>query len=143
MLENINVNIINGLLVIGGAILVVATGGGIAAFIAYLRQHKAEVERAYQSADPKTQAALLEVIRQGQAALNIANQVILGFSQLIQLGADLTDGDPNTPADPTAMLESQAAKLEAKAKIIRTTALKVQRMNINPPEPPPVPGDRG
>lgn len=137
MLENINVNVINGILILGGGVLLLFGVGGVAAVIAYLRQHGKELERAYESADPQTKALLLRLVSEGQAALNLANSLIAGLAQFIQLGTEITDGDPTTPADPATML-SQAAKLEAKAKIIRTTALRVAQ-STPPPEPPPVP----
>lgn len=130
-MDNLNTNVINGLLVIGGGLLLLLGGGGIAAVIAYIRQHGKDVERAFQSTDPETQQVLLDLVKQGQAALNIANQIILAFGQIIQLGVDVTDGDLNTPADPQAMLV-KAAKLEAKAEIIRTTALRVQSLSLEP-----------
>ncbi len=123
-MENLNTNVINGLIIIAGGITLLFGVGGVAAAIAFFRTRAKDLERAYQSTDPATQAHILDVVNVLKGALTVANTVIASLAAVIQLGVDVTDGDPNTPADPAALL-AQADKLEARAKIIRTTALNV------------------
>jgi len=134
-MENLNTNVINGLIVIAGGITLLFGVGGVAAVIAFFRTRAKDLERAYQSTDPATQAHILDVVNVLKGALTVANTVIANLAAVIQLGVDITDGDPNTPADPTdpASLLAQASRLEAKAKIIRTTALNVSAATT-PPE---------
>lgn len=126
-MENLNTNVINGLIIIAGGITLLFGVGGVAAAIAFFRTRAKDLERAYQSTDPATQAHILDVVNVLKGALTVANTVIASLAAVIQLGVDVTDGDPNTPADPTnpTALLAQADKLEARAKIIRTTALNV------------------
>lgn len=112
-MPELNVNIINGLIIIGGALIALATGGGVLAMLTLLRTRKAEVERAFLSLPPETQAEITRLI-------NTVNGVVMSVGEVLKYLVDVTDGDPNVPETPETLL-AKARVLEAQANALLST----------------------
>lgn len=125
----INADVLKLIVVIAGVAVTLLGGGGLAAVLIVLRRHGGDVERAYQSTDPKTQATILGLV-------NTLNGVITGLADAIKYAKDVTDGDPNTPALPSGvMVERVSPELIEKAlpgmKLLNTgTALSARDIRL-------------
>ena len=93
MLQNIDPDLLK-LIVVGVIILLaLVVAAPLMVLIQFARTRREDLERTYQAADPKTQALLLGVVGKFESLLAV-------IQNLVSLGKDVTDGNPNTPQYP-------------------------------------------
>lgn len=93
MLQNIDPDLFK-LIVVGViVILAIALAAPLLVLIQFARTRREDLERTFQAADPKTQQILLGVVGRFESLLGV-------IQNLVSLGKDVTDNNPNTPQYP-------------------------------------------